>query len=147
MRNKLTFRYEDWAHFRLRITAGIVFTAHGVQKLFGVFGGSDRGEALQLFQQLQINPALLWLFVVGLIEFVSGLAVLFGMLTRLAAGLLSLVMIEAIVRLWPNGFSLPQGYEYSLVLLGAAIALALGGAGKLSLDGYFKLREHRKRAE
>ena len=116
----------------LRIVAGLVFIAHGGQKLF-VFGldGVTAG-----FTQMGIPLAAISAPLVALVEFFGGIALVLGLLTRLAAVGLAVTMLGAIffVHL-AAGFFLPNGSEFALILLAAAVSLALTGAGEFSLDG------------
>jgi putative oxidoreductase len=121
----------------LRVIAGIVFAAHGGQKLFvfgvdGVAGG---------FAQLGIPLAGVAGPAVALVEFFGGLALVAGLLTRLAAAGLAVVMVGAIfIAHFAAGFFLPNGYEFPLTLLGIAITLVLTGAGSWSLDALIARR-------
>jgi putative oxidoreductase len=84
--------------------------------------------------------------VVGLVEFLGGLALLLGLLARYAAALLSIVMLVAMLRVHlPKGFFLPDGIEYTLALLGANISLLLSGAGEFALDRYLERLWHPER--
>jgi putative oxidoreductase len=139
MFERVMSRYEPYAPLALRIVLGLIFLAHGAQKLFGAFGGYGISGTAQFFEQIGISPGTFWAAVVGLVEFVGGLAVLVGVLTRYAAMLLAINMLAAV--LWvhlPNGFFLPKGFEYAFVLLGANLTLLIGGAGELSLDRYLE---------
>lgn len=116
----------------LRTGAGLVFMAHGGQKLF-VFGidGVTAG-----FTQMGIPLAAVSAPLVALVELLGGLALVVGLLTRLAAVGLAITMLGAILFVHlAAGFFLPNGSEFALTLLAAAVALALTGAGDFSLDG------------
>jgi putative oxidoreductase len=115
----------------LRAIIGTVFVAHGAQKLF-VFGlagvaGAFGGMGVPLAGI--VGPA------VALVEFFGGLALLAGLLTRFAGAGLAVVMLGAIFLVHlPAGFFAPNGVEFALTLFGAAVALALTGAGRFSVD-------------
>ena len=128
----ITSRRLDMGLAVLRIVAGLVFIAHGGQKLF-VFGldGVTAG-----FTEMGVPLAAVTAPLVALVEFLGGIALVLGLLTRLAATGLAIIMLGAIVMVHlPAGFFLPNGSEFALILLAAAVALALTGAGHFSLDG------------
>lgn len=118
----------------LRVVVGIIFVAHGVQKL------ADPQATAQAFASMNIPAAGLsvWLAIVG--EFVGGLGLMLGALTRVAALGPILTMVVAIV--WVhlgNGlFAQNGGFEYPLVLLLTSLVFAVHGGGPFSLDAYVK---------
>jgi len=120
----------------LRIPIGIIFVAHGAQKLFGAFGGYGLEGTGQFMASLGLTPGYLMALLAGSAEFFGGLALLFGVLVRPAAAALAVAMLVAIfsVHIDKGLFVDKNGYEYALALLAASVALLISGAGRLSLD-------------
>lgn len=126
----------------LRIPLGIIFMAHGSQKLFGLFGGQGVSATLRTFEEkLGIPP--LFTILAMLAEFGGGVGVLTGCLTRLSAAGIACVMTVAIYKVhWVNGLFLNgacvpgrgHGFEYPLALLGMALCLVLSGGGRWAAD-------------
>ena len=129
---------QRWGITILRVVVGIVFLAHGGQKLF-VWGFS---AVAGFFGQLGIPAPMLAAVIVTLVEFLGGLALVLGLYTRWAAIPLALNMAVAVFTVHlPNGFFLPDGYEFALTLLAANVALSLLGSGEASLDGLLEQRK------
>ena len=121
---------QSWGVAVLRVMVGIVFLAHGSQKLF-VYGIQGFAGALG---HLGL-PAFLAPIVIG-IEFLGGAALILGIGTRPAAAALAVEMLGAVLGVHlRGGFFLPTGFEYALTMLAANAALALTGPGAASLDG------------
>ena len=120
----------------LRFPIGIIFMAHGAQKLFGWFGGYGLEGTGQWMASIGLGPGVAMAFLAGSAEFFGGLFILLGLLTRPAAVALSFTMLVAIFSLhFANGlFMANNGYEFGLALLAASVSLAISGAGKFSLD-------------
>ena len=132
--------YPSWSRLVVRLALGVVFFAHGAQKVFGWFGGHGLKATIQVFQQyLKIPPAAT--VIAAFIECFGGLAILVGVLARPVAVSLIVVMLVAIAKVhWQNGFFLAtqpgqaNGWEYNFVLIAMALAMLIGGAGALSID-------------
>lgn len=120
----------------LRLIAGIIFLAHGAQKLFGWFGGYGLEATGAWMASIGIEPGLLMASLAGGAEFFGGLALIFGFLVRPAAAVLAITMIVAIITVHlENGlFMSNNGYEFALALLAITIGLSIRGAGSLSMD-------------
>ena len=130
-------RWQGWGITVLRIAVGIVFVAHGGQKLF-VWGF---GNVAGFMGKIGIPVPMLAAIVVTLVEFLGGLALLVGSVTRWAAALLATNMLVAIVTVHlKNGFFLPAGFEFAFTLFAANVALVLLGSGEASVDGLVRLR-------
>jgi putative oxidoreductase len=124
------------AALALRIPVGIIFAAHGAQKLFGWFGGYGLEGTGQFFGSIGLNPGYLMALLAGAAEFFGGLALVVGLLVRPAAAALAFAMLIAIFAVHlGNGFFLDKGgYEYALALFAASLSLLFSGAGRLSID-------------
>jgi putative oxidoreductase len=120
----------------LRVVLGSILAAHGTQKLFGWFGGGGPRGTADGFAQLRFRAPLLLALAAGLAEFGGGLLIAAGLLTPLAALAIAVVMLNAIGTVhWPNGFwNTRGGYEFNLLVVAAAVAIAATGAARFSLD-------------
>ena len=120
----------------LRLTIGLTLAAHGIQKLFGWFGGPGIDAVGQLFASLGFQPGRRQALIASLAETGGGTLLALGLLTPLAAAVLCSVMLVAAVSVHvKKGFFVTSGgYEYTLVLGVAALTLAFTGPGALSLD-------------
>lgn len=133
--------YPSWSHLVVRLGLGIVFFAHGAQKVFGWFGGRGLSATIAGFRQMNIPPAVATL--AALVECLGGLALIVGFLARPAALGLIVVMLVAIAKVHArHGFFINfaltpgkgHGVEYNLALIAMALSILIGGAGLLSID-------------
>ncbi len=117
----------------VRVVAGIIFAAHGSQKLFGAFGGQGL-EATVTMMGVIGYPV-----VVG--EFFGGLGLIVGFLTRFSAASLIVVMLGAIATVHgKNGFFMSAGgFEYNLALIGLLLPTLIAGPGRYSVGRYLPL--------
>jgi putative oxidoreductase len=120
----------------LRIIVGGYFFGHGTQKLFGWFGGYGPEGTGQFFETIGLRPGKLHAQAAGAAEAGGGALLLAGAATPVAASVLTATMLTAIHRVHlKNGpWVSDQGYEYNLVLIGVALALAETGPGSPSVD-------------
>jgi putative oxidoreductase len=124
----------------LRVILGIVFFAHGAQKMLGWFGGFGFHGTMGAFAHLGMPAPVAFLIICT--EFFGGLGLIFGLLTRIPALGISCLMIGAIFMVHiKNGFFMNwmgtqkgEGFEYHLLAIAIAAALLLRGAGAFSLD-------------
>ena len=125
-----------WVTLPIRISLGIIFIAHGSQKLFGWFGGKGLEATAKFFgDMLGMHPAMFWATLAACGDFFGGVFVLFGLFTRLGAISIAVTMLVAMFKVHlSQGFFLPKGFEYTFALLGMALALLIAGGGAASID-------------
>jgi putative oxidoreductase len=140
--NKLTTSTSGLDTLPLRVGAGVIFAAHGAQKLFGWFGGYGLEGTAAWMTSIGLEPGLPMAALAGGAEFFGGLLLIVGLLVRPAALLLAITMVVAIVTVHlQNGlFMANNGYEFGLALLAVSVGLAFRGAGSLSADRLLQTR-------
>ena len=130
----------------LRVTLGGVIFGHGLQKVFGWFGGYGIEGTMGFFKSVGM-PSLLGALVIAS-DFLGSLALIAGLLTRFSAAAAFAVMLGAtlLVHL-PNGFFMNwggaphgEGYEFHLLAMAMAASLAWSGGGRASLDEWLSRR-------
>jgi putative oxidoreductase len=133
---------ESLAPIALRLPTGIIFAAHGAQKLFGAFGGYGLEGTGQWMESVGLAPGYLMALLAGGAEFFGGLALILGLLVRPAALILAITMLVAIVtvHLDKGLFMANNGYEFGLALLAISVALVFSGAGRFSVDRLISAR-------
>ena len=125
----------------LRIILGVVFFAHGAQKLLGWFGGSGFSATMGLFTDYLHVPAP-FAFLAIAAEFFGGLGLILGFLTRIAAFgiainmMVAVAMVHRAVGFFMNwtGTQKGEGFEYHLLVLAITAFLIVRGAGAYSVD-------------
>ena len=132
--------YPSWSLLVVRLGLGVIFFAHGAQKVLGWFGGHGLAGTIKAFRGMGVPPAATTM--AAFIEFLGGLGMLFGLLARPAAAGIIVVMLMAIAKVHgKHGFFLNlgvpgkgPGFEFNFGLIVMALATLIGGAGVLSLD-------------
>lgn len=123
----------DLSLLAVRVVSGIIFAAHGAQKLFGAFGGAG------LEQTVESMGVMGYPVTIG--EFFGGLGLVFGFLSRFSAASLIVIMFGAIGMVHgPNGFFMSNsGFEYNLALIGLLLPTLLAGPGRYSVGRFLPL--------
>jgi putative oxidoreductase len=124
----------NWALLVVRLAAGIIFVAHGSQKMFGAFGGPGLSGITGMLGPIG--------YLVSVAEFFGGLGLIVGFLSRFSAASLIVVMLGAIALVHGrHGFFLgqPPGYEFNLALIGLLLPVLLAGPGAFSLVHHLRV--------
>jgi len=141
MIRKLIAADNDIATTILRLALGVIFLVHGAQKTLGWFGGYGFTATMGFFTGVLHIPAI-FAFLAIAAEFLGGLGLIFGLLTRLAAFGIFCNMVVAVALVhgrfgffmnW-TGAQKGEGYEYHILLLAASAFLMIHGAGAASVD-------------
>ncbi len=131
----------------LRLVLGIVFFAHGAQKMLGWFGGHGFSATMGAFTGGMHIPAPLAFLAIAA-EFFGGLGLIVGLLTRIAAfGIFCNMVVAVLMVHLPNGFFMNwmgtqkgEGYEYHLLVVAVTVFLMIRGGGAASLDRLLQSR-------
>lgn len=136
MFRKIIATAPTWITVPVRIALGVVFIAHGAQKVFGLWGGRGLSAYLEGTPPFGfMRPGWLWLAAAAFSELVGGILVLLGLLTRFGALAIAIVMLVAMFGVhWGAFFMNNRGIEFTFALLGMAIALIIAGGGQASVD-------------
>jgi putative oxidoreductase len=141
MIRKLVATNNDIATAILRLVLGVIFFAHGAQKMLGWFGGYGFTGTMGFFTGVMHIPAP-FAFLAIAAEFFGGLGLILGVLTRIAAfGIFSNMVVAVAMVHHQFGFFMNwtgaqkgEGYEYHLLILAATVFLMIRGAGAVSVD-------------
>jgi putative oxidoreductase len=123
----------DWALLFARVVVGIIFIAHGAQKLFGAFGGPGLSAIVQMMGPLG------YLVTIG--EFFGGLGLLLGVLSRFSAASIIVIMLAAVATVHAQfgffmnwaGNQAGEGFEYHLLAIAALLPIAIAGPGRFAV--------------
>ncbi len=124
----------------MRLVLGVIFFAHGAQKMLGWFGGYAYAGTMHFFTASGIPAPLAFLAIAA--EFFGSLGLIFGLLGRVAAFGISVNMLVAIAAVHAkNGLFMNwagnqrgEGFEYHLLVLAITLAIIIRGSGAFSLD-------------
>jgi len=126
----------DWALLVARIFVGVIFMAHGAQKLFGAFGGPGLSAVVQMLGPLG--------YLVSIGEFFGGLGLILGFLSRFSAASIILIMLGAIGMVhskfgffmnW-TGNQAGEGFEYHLLAIGTLLPILIAGPGRFAVGRF-----------
>ena len=129
----------DWALLVARVVVGVVFMAHGAQKLFGAFDGPGLSAFVQMMGPLG--------YLVAFGEFFGGLGLIFGFLSRFSAASIIVIMLGAIGMVhgkfgffmnWA-GLQAGEGFEYHLLAIGALLPIVIAGPGRFAVGRFLPL--------
>lgn len=148
MIRKLFETDNDSASLILRVLLGIVFFPHGAQKVFGWFGGHGFSATMATFTEKMEIPAF-FAFLDIVAEFGGAIALIIGLLTRVASFGIAVVMVVAVYLVHiPHGFFMNwfgkqqgEGFEYHILAFAIAVALMIKGGGRWSIDGLIAKKE------
>ncbi|KMP11974.1 hypothetical protein UZ36_02540 [Candidatus Nitromaritima sp. SCGC AAA799-C22] len=138
-------RFKECGMLFIRLGLGVVFLAHGGQKLFGFFGGKGLSGTIGFMEMMGFYPAVFWGTALACAEFFGGLFALIGLFSRWAGFFLTVVMSVAVFTVHiKNGlFMSNKGFEFAGSLLCMAISLVICGGGQLSLDNFLQKRKEK----
>src|SRR5207237_6161436 len=137
----LTGTHADLVVGVARVVLGIIFFAHGAQKMLSRYGGPGLASIMRTFpEHLHLPPTLAFLVIAG--EFFAGIGLIVGLFSRIAALVVAVTMVGAIATvhfrfgLFMNWFGTKEGHgiEYHLLTIALALVIVAEGAGKVSLD-------------
>lgn len=141
MIESLTATPADWTVAMVRIVLGLVFFAHGAQKMLGWYGGPGLVRSMRtLTEDLHLPSTLSFLVIAG--EFLGGIGLIVGLFGRLAALVVALIMLGAIATVhfrfglflnWLGGQK-GHGIEYHLLAIALALVVVIKGGGAFSID-------------
>ncbi len=143
MFKKIVETQNDTALFVLRLLLGIVFFPHGMQKVFGWFGGPGFSGAMEGFTMKMGIPTV-FAFLAIMAESAGSLGLITGFLTRIAAFGITCNMVVAVAMIhYKYGFFMNwfgkqsgEGFEYHILVVAITIALMIKGGGRWSADGF-----------
>ncbi len=129
-------RLSDFAQAVLRVALGGILIPHGMQKLFGAFGGMGIEKNAALFDKIGYTPGMFWGTLVGCTELIAGVLLVLGLFTRPAAFAVVIFMINGVYFTSKTGgfFWTSRGSEFAILILVVAFFVLIRGAGPWSLD-------------
>src|SRR5580700_1408801 len=141
MLRKIVGTTNDWTLTLLRLVMGVIFFAHGAQKALGWFGGYGFSGTMGFFTDMMHIPALFAVLAIAA-EFLGGLGLIVGLLTRVAAFGIFCNMVVAVAMIhhqfgffmnWA-GSQKGEGFEFHLLVVAITVFLMIRGAGAASVD-------------
>ena len=128
MLDKIFGSSNAWGPFILRLALGAFSIINGTQKLFGAFDGPGLDNFSKICAGMGLKPPDIWAITIAIIQFLAGIFLVFGIMTRVAALLVGIIIVVLIA-----GGVILVDIEYQIVLIAAAISLLLSGGGRAAL--------------
>ena len=118
-------KLHDLTHWGLRASIGVVFIVHSLKKFDPAW--QEWLITIGLPPEMQLPIALA--------EFIGGVLLVVGVLTRISAAVFSVILLGAIFHIrWENGFLISQGgWEWDLVMLAVTLSIIVAGPGRVSI--------------
>jgi putative oxidoreductase len=141
MFRKLMSTTDDYAVTILRLLLGVVFFAHGAQKVLGWFGGYGFSGTMGFFTHQMGIPAPIAALAIAA-EFLGGIGLVLGFLGRIAAFGIAFEMLVAVAMVHQHfgffanwtGQQKGEGFEYHILAVAIALAIMIKGSGAFSVD-------------
>lgn len=132
--NKILATNNSWGLLALRLATGAIFIAHGAGK-FGIGNGGGLDGVTGMVSGLGFPMPVVFAILLASSEFIGGMMLVLGVLTRLAAFTQVIAMGVAVFMVhWANGLTGSGGYQWAMLLGAAAFCLMMDGAGRFSVD-------------
>ena len=127
----MNYNRRDLSLFTLRLSLGLIFLIHGYQKLTGLEG------TISFFSTIGVPIAGITAPLIGAVEFLGGLFLILGLLTRISSIIVIIDMIGAIIYVHGTKGFTGGGFEYPLLMITSAFAILSLGKGKISIQSFF----------
>jgi len=137
----------DWALLIARVVVGVIFMAHGAQKMFGAFGGPGLSAVVGMMGPLG--------YLVSIGEFFGGLGLVVGFLSRFSAASIIVIMLGAIGMVhgqfgffmnW-SGKQPGEGFEYHLLAIGTLLPIVIAGPGRFAVSRFLRWPKPAEKAD
>jgi putative oxidoreductase len=150
MRSPLLMTHRDVAPLIARVAVGVVMFPHGAQKVLGWFGGPGFSGVVGMFHQVLHIPTPIAVLD-PIAEFFGALALIIGLLSRVAAfGILCVMLVAVGLVHYQNGFLMNwtgkqagEGFEYHLLMMALCLIVIVKGGGAWSVDRALTAGAHR----
>jgi putative oxidoreductase len=117
-----------WGPFVLRLALGAFSIIHGTQKLFGAFDGAGLQNFSKTCAGMGLKPPNIWAIAIAIIQFVGGIFLVLGIMTRLSALLIGIIIVVLV-----TGGVILIDIEYQIILIATCVSLLFTGGGRAAI--------------
>lgn len=144
--NQIFSTSDSWAATIARLTVGLIMLPHGMQKVFGLYGGEGFTKTMKRFTNDMGYPSII-AFLIIFFEFFGAVGLIVGFASRIMAFGIIILMIGAILVAhrqygyflnWHNTKE-GEGMQFNLLMIGICIVVMILGSGKMGLDNFINL--------